>query len=201
MAAIADALGIGRFAVFGHSGGGPHALACAALLAGQVTAAVSVSAPAPIGANGLDWFAGWSPGITAENRAALDGRAALEAHLAEAEPEPMGAFFTDADMAALGGNWAWLAGVAGQAIEQGNEGQLEDTLAAVQSWEFQLEEIHAPVLIVHGEKDRMVPPAHGRWLAANCPASELRVVPNAGHITVLDSASDALGWLATRSAS
>ena len=75
VAAVADALGIGRFAVLGHSGGGPHALACAALLPERVIAAVSVSAPAPFDADGLDWFAGWSPGITAENRAAAGGRA------------------------------------------------------------------------------------------------------------------------------
>jgi pimeloyl-ACP methyl ester carboxylesterase len=111
----ADALGIGRFAVLGHSGGGPHALACAALLPERVIAAVSVSGPAPVDADGLDWFAGWSPGIAAESRAAAGGRAALEAHWAEAEPEDMGAFFTEADLAALGGSWSWLAGVAGQA--------------------------------------------------------------------------------------
>ena len=112
MAAIADALGIGRFAVLGHSGGGPHALACAALLPERVIAAVSVSGPAPFDADGLDWFAGWSPGIAAENRAAAGGRAALEAYWAEAEPEDMGAFFTEADIAALEGaghGWrAWL---------------------------------------------------------------------------------------------
>jgi hypothetical protein len=81
-------------------------------------------------------FAGWSPGIAAENRAAATGRAALEARWAEAEPEDMGAFFTEADMAALGGSWSWLADMAGQAIQQGNEGYLEDTLAGVQPWGF-----------------------------------------------------------------
>jgi pimeloyl-ACP methyl ester carboxylesterase len=73
VAAIADALGIGRFAVLGHSGGGPHGLACAALLPERVTAAVSVSAPASFDAAGLDWFKGWSPGIAAENQAATAG--------------------------------------------------------------------------------------------------------------------------------
>ena len=99
LAAVADALGIGRFAVLGHSGGGPHALACAALLPERVIAAVSVSAPAPFDATGLDWYAGWSPGIAAENRAAAGGRAALEDHWATAQPEDMGAFFTEADIA------------------------------------------------------------------------------------------------------
>jgi pimeloyl-ACP methyl ester carboxylesterase len=126
VAAIADALGIGRFAVLGHSGGGPHALACAALLPERVIAAVSVSAPAPFDADRLDWFAGWSPGIAAENRAAENraaaaGRAALEAHWAGAEPEDMSAFFTDADIGALGGSWSRLAGMAGHAMQQGTE--------------------------------------------------------------------------------
>jgi pimeloyl-ACP methyl ester carboxylesterase len=198
VAAIADALGIGRFAVLGHSGGGPHALACAALLPERVIAAVSVSAPAPFDADGLDWFAGWSPGIAAENRAATGGRAALEAHWAEAGAEDMGAFFTEADMAALGGSWSWLAGVAGQAIEQGNEGYLEDTLASVRPWGFPTDDIRVPVLIMHGAQDKMVPCAHGEWLDARCPAAELRIVPDAGHITVLDSAPEALTWLAAR---
>jgi pimeloyl-ACP methyl ester carboxylesterase len=199
VAAIADAFGIARFAVLGHSGGGPHALACAALLPERVIAAVSGSAPAPFDAAGLDWFAGWSPGIAAENRAATGGRAALEAHWAEAEPEEdMSAFFTEADMAALGGGWSWLAGVAGQAIEQGNEGYLEDTLASVQPWGFRLDTIRVPALIMHGAQDKMVPRAHGEWLAAHCRGAESRFIPDAGHITVLDTAPDALTWLSAQ---
>jgi pimeloyl-ACP methyl ester carboxylesterase len=198
VAAIADALGIGRFAVLGHSGGGPHALACAALVPERVIAAVSMSAPAPLDAEGLDWFAGWSPGIAAENRAAAAGRAALETHWAEAEPEDMSAFFTEADLAALGGSWSWLAGVVDQAMEQGNEGFLEDTLAGAQPWGFRPDAIRVPVLIMHGAKDKMVPCAHAEWLAARCPGAELRAVSDAGHITVLDSAPEALAWLAAR---
>ena len=200
VAAIADALGIGRFAVLGHSGGGPHALACAALLPERVIAAVSVSAPAPFDADGLDWFAGWSPGIAAENRAAARGREALEAHWAEAEAEPedMSAFFTEADVAALGGSWSWVASVVSQATEQGNEGYLEDILASVQPWGVGPDAVGVPVLIMHGAKDKMVPCAHGEWLAARCPAAELRIVPDAAHITVLDSVPEALTWLAAR---
>ncbi len=198
VAAVADALGIGRFAVLGHSGGGPHALACAALRPERVIAAVSVSGPAPFDADGLDWFAGWSPGVAAENRVAAGGRAALEAHWAQAEPEDMGAFFTDADLTALGGSWSWLAGVADQAMQQGNEGLIEDTLAGVRPWDFRPEAINVPVLIMHGARDKMVPRGHAEWLAARCPAAESRIVPDAGHITVLDSAPDALTWLGAR---
>jgi pimeloyl-ACP methyl ester carboxylesterase len=172
VAAIADALGIGRFAVLGHSGGGPHALACAALLPERVIAAVSVSGPAPFDADGLDWFAGWSPGIAAENRAAAGGRAALEAYWAQAEPEDMGAFFTEADMAALGGSWSWLAGVAGQAIEQGSEGLVEDTLASVQPWGFRPDAIGVPA--GRGAHHRARQRAAGAGLA-RCPRP--RVTP------------------------
>ena len=110
VAAVADALGIDRFAVLGHSGSGPAALACTALLPERVFAAVSVSAPAPFEAYGLDWFVGWSRGIAAEHRAAAAGRAALQAHWAKAEQEDMSAFFTADDMAALGGQLVMVGG-------------------------------------------------------------------------------------------
>ena len=196
IAAVADALGIGRFVVLGHSGGGPHTLACAALLPERVIAAASVSAPAPFDADGLDWFAGWPPSITAEHRAAADRRAALEAQWARVGSEDMDAFFTEADIAALDGRWSWLAGVAGQGLRQGREGFLEDTLAAVRPWGFQPDAIRVPVLIMHGVNDKMVPCGHGEWLAARCPAAEWHPVSDAGHITVLDSTPEALSWLA-----
>jgi pimeloyl-ACP methyl ester carboxylesterase len=84
------------------------------------------------------------------------------------------------------------------ALVRGNEGLLEDTLASVRPWGFQPDAIRVPVLIMHGAQDKMVPCAHGEWLAARCPAAALRTVPDAGHITVLDSAPQALTWLATR---
>jgi pimeloyl-ACP methyl ester carboxylesterase len=202
VAAVADALGLDRFAVLGHSGGGPHALACAALLPERVAAAVSMSAPAPFDAAGLDWFAGWSPGLAAENRAAAAGRVALEAHWnqiqAQGEPEDMTAFFTEDDLAALGGRWSWVGEVAGAAMQQGGDGLAEDTLASVQPWGFEPAAIAVPVLLVHGAGDKMVPAAHGEWLGAHCPAAELRLIPGAGHVTVLDYAPQALGWLAAR---
>src|SRR3989337_2296340 len=78
VSSVADALGIDRFAVMGHSGGGPHALACAALLPDRVLGVVSVAGLAPFGADGLDWFAGMSAGGIASLRAALEGREAKE---------------------------------------------------------------------------------------------------------------------------
>ena len=72
-AAVADAAGIERFAVIGHSGGAPHALACAALLPDRVSAAVAISSLAPIDADGLDWYAGMAaPGVAALQAALKD---------------------------------------------------------------------------------------------------------------------------------
>ncbi len=195
VAALADALGIGRLTMLGHSGGGPHALACAALIPDRVVAAVSVSAPAPFDAEGLDWFDGWTPGLAAENRAAVAGRTELEAHWAAAEPENMDVFFTADDVAALDGRWSWVGHVAGEAMEQGGDGYLEDTLAGVRPWGFAPADIRVPVLQLHGEADQMVPPAHGKWLAAHCHGAQLRLIAGAGHITVLDNAPGALEWL------
>jgi pimeloyl-ACP methyl ester carboxylesterase len=196
--AVADTLGIGRFAVLGHSGGGPHALACGALLPERVIAVVSVSAPAPFDAEGLDWFAGWSRSGVAEQRAALAGRAALEDYLPSAEFDPE--TFTPDDQAALEGKWSWVAEVVGQAMEKGDEGMVDDLLAGAQAWGFAPADITVPALILHGAMDRMVPCAHGEWLAAHCPTAELRLASGAGHITVLDSVPAALEWLRDRTA-
>jgi pimeloyl-ACP methyl ester carboxylesterase len=88
VSSIADALGIDRFAVMGYSGGGPHALACAALLPERVLGVVCVAGLAPFRAEGLDWFAGMAPFGTALLRAAAGGRAALEDYLASTEFDP-----------------------------------------------------------------------------------------------------------------
>jgi pimeloyl-ACP methyl ester carboxylesterase len=102
--AVADALGIDRFAVMGHSSGGSHALACAALLPERVLGVVSMAGLAPFGAEGLDWFEGFGPGGAAQLRSAAAGRAALEKHFAESDDEPG---FTPKDEAALAGGWSW----------------------------------------------------------------------------------------------
>jgi pimeloyl-ACP methyl ester carboxylesterase len=194
VAAVADALGIARFAVMGHSGGGPHALACGALLPDRVLSVVSVSGLAPFGADGLDWFAGMAPESIAELRAAADGRAALERQLAsDAEYETSS--FTPADEAALSGPWSWLAGVAGDAIKAGLDGMVDDDLAYVAPWGFDPSRITVPVLLMHGTEDRMVPSAHAQWLAPHCPTAELRLCPGEGHISVLNFAEAAVDWL------
>jgi pimeloyl-ACP methyl ester carboxylesterase len=195
-AAVADALEIGRLVVIGHSGGGPHALACAALLGDRVTAAVALAGPAPYDAAGLDWFAGMAPAGVASNRAAARGRAAREAWEDEAGDTDFG--FTEADEAALDGRWSWVLDVVRPAIAQGPAGAIDDDLAAVSPWGFDPCDMELPVLLVHGGADRVVPVGHGRWLAGRIPGAELWERPTDGHITVLDAAADALAWLVAR---
>src|SRR5215210_7734093 len=191
--AVADALGIDRFAVMGHSGGGSHALACAALLGERVMGAVVVSGMAPFGAEGLEWFEGFGPGGAAQLRAAAAGRAALEKHLTESDDEPE---FTPEDEAALAGEWSWFMDVFdAPALAGGTGGFVDDDLAGVGAWGFDPAAVVTPALFVHGGRDRVVPASHGEWLARCCPSAELWLYPEDGHISVLNHAAAAMGWL------
>src|SRR5665648_1059365 len=171
VAAIADALGIERFAVMGHSGGGPHALACAALLPERVLGAVSVAGLAPFQAEGLDWFAGMAAAGAAELRAATAGRETLTELLASSEFDPEQ--FTPADHAMFDGPWSWLGIVAGQALQGGLGGMVDDDLAYVAPWGFDPGRVSAPVLLVHGGADRIVPSSHTQWLPGRCRSAQV----------------------------
>lgn len=194
VAAVADALGLDRFGVVGHSGGGSHALACGALLPDRVTGVVSISGLAPWGAGGLDFFAGMSDVGRASLGAAAAGRAAKEAYEASAGDEDPG--FIPADHAALAGPWSWFMKVVKPAVAGGPGGMIADDLAHTHPWGFDPTRTAVPVLLLHGTGDRMVPSSHAEWLAARLPAAELRLVPDAGHISVLSDAPAALAWLA-----
>ena len=194
--AVADAVGVERFAVMGHSGGSPHALACGALLPERVRAAVAVSSLAPFGADGLDWFAGMAPSSEATLRAAVAGRGAKERHEATATDD--GSSFTDADHAAFAGEWGWFGSVVGPALKGGPGGLIDDDLAYIAPWGFDPADVRAPTLLLHGDADRIAPVAHAAWLASRIPTAELRVVEGAGHISVLESGVGALEWLAAR---
>jgi pimeloyl-ACP methyl ester carboxylesterase len=193
VAQIADALGIGQFAVMGASGGGPHALANAALLPDRVTGVVSLASPAPW-TDEFDWFDGMvsSGGL----RAAMAGREARERYAATEEFEPES--FTPADWAALGGDWTSLGTDAGRASDDGPYGLIDDDGAFASPWGFELSQIRAPVLLVQGGEDRVIPFAHAEWLLRNLPTSELWLRPTDGHISVLDAVPAAMDWLVAR---
>jgi pimeloyl-ACP methyl ester carboxylesterase len=190
---VADALGLDRFAVMGASGGGPHALACAALLAGRVTAAVCLAGIAPMTAD-----AGWFDGMAAPGglRAAMSGRDARLEHARTEEFDPTS--FTAADWALLEGSWSSLGEDAQAAGDDGPDGLVDDDVAFVRPWGVDLTEVHVPVLLVQGGLDRVVPAAHAHLLADAMPHAELWERPGDGHISVLTACPDALNWVVAR---
>jgi pimeloyl-ACP methyl ester carboxylesterase len=191
VALLADAFVVPRFAVMGISGGGPHALACAALLADRVTGVVSVAGLAPF----TEEF-DWSAGMVSDGglRAAMAGR---EARARYAESDEFDAdSFTPADRAALSGAWASLGADAGRAQAAGPDGLIDDDVALVAPWGFDVTRIDAPVLVVQGGEDRIVPPAHAHWLMRHCPRPELWFRPHDGHVSILDACPLAMDWLA-----
>ena len=197
---IVDDLEIDSLATMGASGGGPHALACAALLPGRVTAVACLAGIAPYpGRESAStnptvadhWFDGMrSPdGL----RSALGGRASRAA-FAETE-EFDETQFIDADWAALSGQWSPLGADAGAAGAQGPDGLIDDDVAFVTPWGFSVSSVAAPALFVQGALDRVVPRTHATWQAASAPGSELWVRPRDGHISVLAAVPVAMDWL------
>lgn len=193
VAAVADALDIERFAVFGHSGGGSHALACGALLADRVVAVVSAAGIAPFDADGLDWFAGMSEASLGSLRAAAAGRAVKEAYEAREDNPEME--FAPADLAAFDGPWGWFGSVVRPALSRGPAPLIDDDLAYVTSWGADPTRVTAPILLLHGGLDTTIPATHADWLAAHCPTAQVRIAPEEGHISVLNGAPQALEWL------
>jgi pimeloyl-ACP methyl ester carboxylesterase len=194
--AIADALGLERLGVWGISGGGPHALACAALLAGRVVAVASLAAVGPYGAEGLDWLDGMGEDNIEEFGATLEGREALVSYLEEKRSErlqgdavqlrdELRTLLTPVDADALTGDFAeYVDESMRRALEPAVDGWLDDDLAFAEPWGFDLASIETPVLLWHGEHDQFVPFAHGRWLAERIPNVDARLSPDDGHLTL-----------------
>ena len=190
VAGVVDALGIDRFATVGASGGGPHALACAALLRERVIAVAAIAAPAPY-AEDADWFVGMADDRAL--RAATAGRDARMRHAETAEFDP--AAFTDADWAALSGTWAALGEDAGRAATAAPDGAVDDDVAYVSAWGFDPATIAVPTLLLHGAEDRMVPPSHTERLRTAIPHAAWWPRPGDGHVSVLGAYPAVLDWL------
>ena len=197
VAAVLDALGLDTFVTAGWSGGGPHTLACAALLPGRCLAAASIAGAAPYRAPGLDFTAGMGPENVAEFAAAVRGPAALTEFLdreaagfaavtGAGVAAALGGLIAAADRAVLTGAFAdHLAAGARAAVSTGIAGWRDDDLAFVTDWGFSLNENgKLPVAIWQGDQDRMVPWAHGQWLASNITGAHAHLLPGEGHLTI-----------------
>ena len=188
---IADALSIDRFAVMGHSSGGPHSLACAALIRDRVLGVVVVAGMAPYRAEGLDWFEGFGPGGEAELRAAAAGRAALEKHLAESDDEPD---FTPEDEAALAGEWSWFIDVVRPALAGGMGGSstMFSPASARGTSTLPTSSLQPFCCMVAGIGS--CPPRTTSG-SRHCPSAELWLRPDEGHMSILNQSAVSLGWL------
>lgn len=195
--AVVDELGVREFVALGHSGGGPHALACAALLSGRCLAAVSLAGVAPFDADDLDWMAGMADENVEEFTTVLKGEAVLRPYLtAQAEhfsavtgddvAASLAGLVSELDRAALTGDLAdMVARSLRLAAQEGVEGWIDDDLAFAKPWGFDLGMIEVPVAVWQGRHDRMVPFAHGQWLHSHIASSRSRLLDDEGHISLL----------------
>jgi pimeloyl-ACP methyl ester carboxylesterase len=211
VAAVCDALEVGRFCVWGVSGGGPHALATAALLPDRVAAAGVIASVAPYGAEGLDFTAGMGELNVESFEAILAGEDAhraqlqrdLEALLASTPETLVEVLLTvlgPADKAALDDELAAFMLESSRAgIVPSPDGWFDDDRVFTEPWGFDLASIEVPVLYWHGEQDKLVPLSHGEWLTAHIPGVEARLTPDDGHLTVLTQRyGEIQGWLLER---
>jgi pimeloyl-ACP methyl ester carboxylesterase len=194
--AILDELEVERCLTVGWSGGGPHALACAALLPDRVDAAATIASVAPRDADGLDWLAGMGEENIAEFAALEAGPQALEQLLTEyAVPfshvtadqvrAELGDLLSAVDAAVLTGEVAeHMAHTSRGAVAAGAWGWFDDDIACLTDWGFDLGTIRRPVTIWQGTEDRFVPPSHAEWLAARIPGARLELRPDDGHLTL-----------------
>ena len=205
---IADFLELDDFAVLGRSGGGPHALACAALLPARTRRVAVLAGLAPVGVDGLDWFEGMASSNTREYMAVhrqgalISARLQVIAERIRADPMQLVAnIFSDltpsdrrtvfdAEIRRM------LMETYAEAFRTSAGGWIDDLLAFCSPWGFDLGGINVPTLLWHGANDTFTPVGHARWLAANIPTSTVTVQPGTAHFGALDVMPDTLGWLA-----
>jgi pimeloyl-ACP methyl ester carboxylesterase len=211
VAAIADALGVERFGVWGHSGGGAPALACAALLPDRVVAASALASVAPYGAEGLDYVEGMGEFNRDDFRLLLSDPVAWEAKTEKDTAEMMDAtleqlveflssLISDVDRRALtpelGG---FLHRQLREGLRAGAAGIRDDNLSGIRPWGLDLGSIRVPVQIWHGRHDRFVPFAHGQWLGGRIPGADLHFEADEGHLSLYQNRiSEVHEWLAAR---
>jgi len=201
---VLDSLGRSDYVVVGWSGGGPHALACAALDAPRCLTAVSLAGVVPTNLD-FDWTEGMGPENVEEFALATEGGPEYEAHMAtygdvfavatkDNIVEIFGGLLSEPDKAVLESEAAReeFAESMRQGFEFGWRGFYDDDRAMMKDWGFDPTTIGVPVEVWFGDQDLMVPRTHGEWLAANLPTATKRFFPGDGHISVVTNHLDEL---------
>jgi pimeloyl-ACP methyl ester carboxylesterase len=206
VAAIADALGVDRLSVFGSSGGGPHALATAAVLGDRVIRVAVVAGFAPSEDPEFPFLAGMSDLNVSEFEASFEGEEELtvllsgfvESAAGDADriideivselPAPDQRALARPDIRAV-----FREGI-GAAVDGGLGGWVDDDLAFARAWGFELGSIRQEALLLQGEHDLLVPRSHMRYIDSKLPRSRLAIVPGGGH-TLFDETRDVVRWL------
>jgi pimeloyl-ACP methyl ester carboxylesterase len=196
-ASVLDHLGADRAFVIGWSGGGPHALACAALMPDRVRAAATIAGVAPYPAEGLDFLDGMGAENIEEFHAAIQGPDQLiefkernwpifRAVTGEEVAASFGDLIDHVDAGSLTGEFAeYIAACLREALRESYWGWFDDDMAFVKPWGFEVESILVPVHVWQGGHDRMVPFAHGQWCAAHIPTAIPHVDPEDGHLRIV----------------
>jgi pimeloyl-ACP methyl ester carboxylesterase len=191
-----------RAYTLGWSGGGPHAMAVAALLSERIIAAATIGGVAPYPADGIDWFDGMGPENIEEFGASLEGPEALTAFIEQAWPvlrdvtgeqtaEAFGGLIDHVDRGSLTGAFAEeVAASVREGLRNSYWGWFDDDMAFNRSWGFDLGPMRVPVHIWQGGHDRMVPYAHGQWLAKRVGSACPHLFTEHGHLTL---AVDSIG--------
>ena len=199
---VLDVLGREDYVAVGWSGGGPHALACAALDAPRCLAAWSLAGVVPLDA-GIDWTEGMGPENLEEFSLALEGGSEYEAHVmrdgerfAASTPENIvelfGGLLSEVDKVALVEHQARVVLACAHAFVQGYFGFFDDDRAFFQSWGFDPTQIAVPVFVWFGDHDLMVPSSHGQWLVEHLATAIKVHKPDEGHVSLLTNHEDEL---------
>jgi pimeloyl-ACP methyl ester carboxylesterase len=155
-----------------------------------------IAGVAPFAANGLEWLAGMGEENQLEFGAALRGEAALRGYLEAEAPglrqagpdeiiASLATILPDVDRAVLTGEYGEdLAASFHEALRIGVDGWLDDDLAFLAPWGFDLDEIRVPAAVWQGSADLMVPAAHGRWLASRLPHAAAHLEEGEGHLSI-----------------
>jgi pimeloyl-ACP methyl ester carboxylesterase len=207
VAAIADVLELESFAVIGRSGGGPHALACAALLPDRVTRSAALVSIAPPDAPGLAWFDGMAKSNAsdyevADRDVALFTERLLErADRARRDPESLmeelRAELRHSDLRVIDDKAMrrLILDTYAEAMRFGGHGWVDDALAFRRDWGFKLSDVDSEVLLWHGADDSFSPVGHTEWLASQLRYASVQIQADTAHFGAMEILPQALAWV------